>query len=1328
MRLSRKFSITGLAAALTFFAISESALTAGTISGDTVYEGSQEGALIIQTWQSKPGNRALKVDGDGDYVLVDALTNLSGSEITVQYWFNGSSFQSAVRQQSDGWIVTGWNGLHILSHDGGTQGISAGENVTDGNWHQITFTWKQGTAGGFLSYLDGQLVEARDSVDTPIPDLGASLYFGSFNGIGEFSSGLIDEVAIWSRALTEEEVTSSWFAVLQGDESGLVGYWTFDGENADDSTENEYHGFEEGEVTFPNAEVPGLGSGILTVMPGAPGAYSIADVPNGEEYRVFAFIDVNGNGVADRAEPSGGSSDLIDVEGDVSGVTIALTEPPVFVSIPEPTISVAPGGTLVIEAQVSGTSPLSLEWQLNQDELEDGGRITGVNSNRLEITDYQDFDSGIYRLIATNALGQSIVETQVVTQQSGFEVAGSVVYDGEIGGGGGREGNKVLSLDGDGDFVQTSLKDLSGSELTIQYWFKGSSIQSAVRQQSAGFIVAGWNDLHILSHDGSTGGIAAGNAVDGAWHHLAMTWKQGADGGFKSYLDGELIESRDSVDDPIPNHDADVYLGAFNGVGEFMNGMLDDVSIWSRALSAEEIQAAMNAPLSANEDGLTAYWNFDDGTAVDVSGSGFDGTLGGDAAIVDSDIGAPGKLIIEVAQLIQGNQVLCLDGDGDTVVVPSIDDLSGSELTIQYWFKGGSIQSAVRQQGAGFIVAGWSDQHILSNDGGTSGISAGNATDGRWHSVITTWKQDTVGGFVSYLDGEVIASRDSSNTELPFNAASLYFGSFNGVSEFMNGCIDEISVWNRARSSGEIRATWNSPLGGNESGLIGYWKFDDGTANDVTQDDNDGEFVGDATTVEENLPGFGGSRLQTEIDMPGAFSVLNVPEGEDYFVSVYFDRNNNGIRDPSEPFGQFDGSPFELTADKKDIVVTLIDPVSIIAQSADVTVQQGATVSLTVEASGQGELAYSWMRNGVAVEDEAGGVSGSKTSSLNFASVTTDDSGIYTVMVSNAIGSVTSDGIALAVAPDDITDDLVGYWKFDEVTGGTLSDASDSATAGMLVDFTNADSERWVPGQIGGALDFESEEGNYVIVDNYEMPSAAITVSAWVNAESLSTWGSIVKNWGGGVTGQFHFGLNAADGDLSTFLTTEDGDLPFVRTNTAFATGVWHHVAFTGDGGSLVIYQNGQEAGRVAYSGKLLTSDIPGLGIGVKTDDSGEFPDGGNPGFWDGMIDDLGIWGRALTSAEVSAVYLAGLNGIPLDKASLSSNPVSDPQLEIETEGDNIVLTWSAAEEGWILKSTTDLPVGVWQTVTGEISAENGRNRITVTSEAPTVYFRLERP
>ena len=116
--------------------ISAASIQAASISGTIRYEDEQSGSVHVKATRTLTGNRTLKLDGDGDSVMVESLTDLSGSELTVQYWFKGSSIQSAVRQQSGGWIVAGWNNMHILSQDGGTGGIDAG-NAVDGKWHHL---------------------------------------------------------------------------------------------------------------------------------------------------------------------------------------------------------------------------------------------------------------------------------------------------------------------------------------------------------------------------------------------------------------------------------------------------------------------------------------------------------------------------------------------------------------------------------------------------------------------------------------------------------------------------------------------------------------------------------------------------------------------------------------------------------------------------------------------------------------------------------------------------------------------------------------------------------------------------------------------------------------------------------------------------------------------------------------------------------------------------------------------------------------------------------------------------------------------------------------
>ncbi len=168
-----------------------------------------------------------------------------------------------------------------------------------------------------------------------------------------------------------------------------------------------------------------------------------------------------------------------------------------------------------------------------------------------------------------------------------------------------RHGNhgRAIQLNGTSDFLQIpTLLNLSGDEITISYWFKGSSTQSAVRQQSgAGYLVAGWGGQHILSHDGGTGGLSHGNATDGNWHHLVLTWQreyahyagQGVTK-FSSYLDGNLVAQRNSVAATIPNMNSPVYIGCYNdGVNppsEFTNGILDDIRIYRKALTQTEVR------------------------------------------------------------------------------------------------------------------------------------------------------------------------------------------------------------------------------------------------------------------------------------------------------------------------------------------------------------------------------------------------------------------------------------------------------------------------------------------------------------------------------------------------------------------------------------------------------------------------------------------------------------------------------------------------------------------------------------------------------------------
>jgi hypothetical protein len=70
------------------------------------------------------------------------------------------------------------------------------------------------------------------------------------------------------------------------------------------------------------------------------------------------------------------------------------------------------------------------------------------------------------------------------------------------------------------------------------------------------------------------------------------------------------------------------------------------------------------------------------------------------------------------------------------------------------------------------------------------------------------------------------------------------------------GLIDEVRVWNTARTQAQIQANMNRTLTGNEPGLVGYWRLDDGSGQAILDSSlrgNDGR-LGSAAAPDSNDP------------------------------------------------------------------------------------------------------------------------------------------------------------------------------------------------------------------------------------------------------------------------------------------------------------------------------------------------------------------------------------------------------------------------------------------------------------------------------------------
>ncbi|MBI3853018.1 MAG: immunoglobulin domain-containing protein [Verrucomicrobia bacterium] len=129
-----------------------------------------------------------------------------------------------------------------------------------------------------------------------------------------------------------------------------------------------------------------------------------------------------------------------------------------------------------------------------------------------------------------------------------------------------------------------------------------------------------------------------------------------------------------------------------------------------------------------------------------------------------------------------------------------------------------------------------------------------------------------------------------------------------------------------------------------------------------------------------------------------------------------------------------------------DLSLTILPPVtsgtapSITSQPTSQTVTAGGNATFSVTATGTAPLSYQWRWNGTSL----GGANGA---TLNLTSVTTNQAGTYTVLISNSVGSVTSSSAILTVSPAAVAPAIATQPASQTITEGGNASFSVTATA-----------------------------------------------------------------------------------------------------------------------------------------------------------------------------------------------------------------------------------------------------------------------------------------
>ena len=208
----------------------------------------------------------------------------------------------------------------------------------------------------------------------------------------------------------------------------------------------------------------------------------------------------------------------------------------------------------------------------------------------------------------------------------------------------------------------------------------------------------------------------------------------------------------------------------------------------------------------------------------------------------------------------------------------------------------------------------------------------------------------------------------------------------------------------------------------------------------------------------------------------------------------------------------------------------------------------------------------------------------------------------------------------------------------DEGAGTTTKDSSGQGNTGTLTGANGL--PVWTAGcKRSGCLTFDGVD-DYITTSFSLNPSTSnFTASVWVYLNAAAASKSIIQQLNGVGTGRTWLGINSGSLQFGSFLGGTD-----TLTGTVPNAGQWYHLAITNSSGTLTIYLNGVS---VVSAARTIESSTGVLEFATSK---------GHTNFLSGLLDDVRIYNRALTTQEINDLYVSGikLNNCKLKNAKLN--------------------------------------------------------------------------
>ncbi len=668
-----------------------------------------------------------------------------------------------------------------------------------------------------------------------------------------------------------------------------------------------------------------------------------------------------------------------------------------------------------------------------------------------------------------------------------------------------------------------------------------------------------------------------------------------------------------------------------------------------------------------------------------------DETAGGVAvdAAYDNDglhLGAP----LPMAGKVAGG--LDFDGSDDYVAILDADelDVGTGDFTVDAWIRTSDDAGVVtildkRTDDANgvtgyslFLSGGLLSFQMADGGGGsnicstspssscTNYISTAPVADGGWHFVAVTVDRDSASGGVFYVDGSQVGAPFSPTFRSGSlsNDSPLYFArrSFSAVA-FFDGTLDEVELFPRALDAMEVLDLFAADSAGKckcltaPADLAAWWPFDDGISGTVDEivAANDGTRVG----VPASVAGVVGGALDFDgtndyVEVPHA-SEIDVDDGDfsiDFWVRTTDASGVDTILDKRTSGGGFIG--YEIYVYNGSIGVQLANGIGGTTytnynSSAFVADGEWHFVAVTVnrdESDGlkfylDGQLVQSFAptgRMGTLSNDSPLRIGVRAFADTAFLDGTLDELELFKRVLSLAeVQALYAAGPAGKCKCTPAPVGVAAWWPLDEASG-TISGELVHGNAGAHVG-----SPTPIAGKVGGALDFDGT--NYVEVPDapeLDVGDGDFSLDLWVRTTDASGVDTILdkRNPGPAYLG---YEIYVYNGSVGFELANGLGSPTYTNYNSSafIADGEWHFIAITvarDNPDGLIFYLDGQVVQDFDPTGRTgsLANDSP-VRIGVRA-----FSD---TAYFDGSMDEIELFKRVLTPAEVQALYDAGPAG-----------------------------------------------------------------------------------